>query len=317
MDLRQPSPNLPQTWERNNGSLLEAQIIKHIPISGGNKTMPGIGFHTDAFNSSNYPFKQCLQWAKDHGLSFIECGVIDGSAYIQSLGYYPHISLLEDPILTRKMMDGYGIRFSQLDAAYPLSRMDGLTVGVRYVHQAIRWANLTGCPRIDTTDDKYKPEGMTDQDGLRIMKMAYGEILKVAEAHKIVINVEPHGYFTTKPEFMAQILDFYDSPYLRLNMDTGNTFIAGQDPVAFVEQFKDRISHVHIKDVSESLAKAARGELTGIAMSHCAIGSGVNADNINKCVEILRQNHYDGVFSLECEGSVLEDSLSWFRGIVE
>ena len=101
-----------------------------------------------------------------------------------------------------------------------------------------------------------------------------------------------------------------------MNMDTGNTFIAGQDPVAFVERFKDRISHVHVKDVSESLAQAARGALTGIAMSHCAIGNGVNAENIKQCVRILLDHGYKGVFSLECDGSLLEESLKWTQGVL-
>ncbi len=267
--------------------------------------MPGIGFHTDAFNSSNWDFEQCLQWAKQHNLEFIECGVIDGAAYIQALGYYPHISLYEDPILWRRKLDQYGLRFSQLDAAYPLSRIDGLTIGVHYVQNAIRWAHQIGCPCVDTTDAKHRPEGLTDREGLAILRQAYGEILKVAEAHEVIVNCEPHGYFTTKPQFMAEILSFYESPYLGMNMDTGNTFIAGQDPVEFVEQFKDRISHVHIKDVTESLARASRGELTGIAMSQSAIGEGVNAENIRRCVKILLANGYDGVFSMECEGAVL------------
>jgi sugar phosphate isomerase/epimerase len=118
---------------------------------------------------------------------------------------------------------------------------------------------------------------------------------------------------------MAEMLNFCDSPCLRMNMDTGNTFIAGQDPVAFVEQFKDRISHCHVKDVSPALAEAIRGKATGIAMSQCAIGSGVNAGNIRKCVEILLKNGYKGVFSLECEGSggLIEKSLAWFRGVLK
>lgn len=278
--------------------------------------MPGIGFHTDAFNSFNYSFSQSLNWAQEHNLKWIECGAIDGVAYIQALGYYPHISLLEDPLIWRKAMDKAGVHFSQLDAAYPMSRRDGLSIGVQYVCNAIRWASLIGCTCIDTTDDRVRPEGMSDMDGLENMKLAYGEILKVAEAHKIIVNVEPHGYYTTKPKFMAEILQFYESSYLRMNMDTGNTFIAGQDPVSFVEQFKDRISHVHVKDVSKELAEAARGDMTGIALSHCAIGDGVNADNIKKCVQILLKNGYDGVFSLECDGSVLEKSLSWFRNLL-
>ena len=83
-----------------------------------------------------------------------------------------------------------------------------------------------------------------------LMKRSYEQIIEVAEAHEIIVNIEPHGYFTTKPDMMARMLDFCDSPYLRMNMDTGNTFIAGQDPVAFLKRFIDRVSHVHVKDVS-------------------------------------------------------------------
>ena len=90
------------------------------------------------------------------------------------------------------------------------------------------------------------------------------------------------------------MLEFCDSKYLRMNMDTGNTFIAGQDPVAFLKRFLDRVSHVHVKDVSESLAAAVRGDQTGIAVSHCALGDGVNADNIKQCLRLLRDHGYSG-----------------------
>jgi sugar phosphate isomerase/epimerase len=101
-----------------------------------------------------------------------------------------------------------------------------------------------------------------------------------------------------------------------MNMDTGNTFIAGQDPVAYLERFKHRVSHVHVKDVSPSLAATARGDQTGIALSHCAIGEGVNTDNIRRCLEILAGSGYGGVLSLECEGQggpMLERGLAWVR----
>jgi sugar phosphate isomerase/epimerase len=115
---------------------------------------------------------------------------------------------------------------------------------------------------------------------------------------------------------MAKMLAFCDSPYLRLNMDTGNTYIAGQDPVAFCERFKHKVTHAHIKDVSESLAAAVRGEQTGIAVSNCAIGDGVNAENIRKVLTILKDVGFDGVLSMECEGAggpMIEKSLAWLR----
>jgi sugar phosphate isomerase/epimerase len=96
--------------------------------------------------------------------------------------------------------------------------------------------------------------------------------------------------------------------------------IAGQDPVAFLQRFRKHVSHVHIKDVSPTLAAAARGELTGIAVSHCAIGDGANAENIRRCIELLAEDGYDGVLSMECEGAggpMIEKSLDWLRGVME
>jgi sugar phosphate isomerase/epimerase len=151
---------------------------------------------------------------------------------------------------------------------------------------------------------------------MELMRRSYRQIVEVAEAYEITINIEVHGYFTTNPEMLAQMLDFCDSRYLRLNLDTGNSFIAGRDPVAFLERFVDKVSHVHVKDVSESLAAAVRGEDTGIAVSQCALGDGVNADNIRQCLAILRDHGFDGVLSMECEGQggpMIEQSLKWLR----
>lgn len=275
-----------------------------------------IGFHTDAFNSAYFGFEACLKWGQKNNVHYIECGLIDGVSWIHGLGYQPHVALYEDPVLLDKKMAGYGLNFSQVDAAYPLSGKDGPLRGVPYVMKSIQWAHLIGCPCVDTTDGMHKPEGLTDEEAMRMMKRSYEQIVEVATAHKVIVNIEPHGYFTTQPKMMERMLNFCDSPYLRMNMDTGNTFIAGQDPVAFLKRFIDRVSHVHIKDVSESLAAKVRGGQTGIAVSHCALGDGVNADNIRKCLKLLGDKGYKGVLSMECEGQagpMIEKSLAWLR----
>lgn len=278
--------------------------------------MMTIGFHTDAFNSAYWSFEKCMQWAKAAEIHRIECGLIDGVSWIHGLGYQPHVAVFEDTALLKQKLESYGLKLSQIDAAYPLSGEDGPLRGVPYVMKAIEWADQMGCPCVDTTDGLHKPEGMSEAESMELMKRSYTQILRVAEAHKVIVNIEPHGYFTTKPKMMAQMLNFVDSPYLRLNLDTGNTFIAGQDPVAFLRAFVDKVSHVHIKDVSESLAQAMRGGQTGIAVSQCPLGGGVNAENIKTCLKLLRDSGYAGVLSMECEGQggpMIDQSLDWLR----
>ena len=275
-----------------------------------------IGFHTDAFNSAAFSFEKALAWAQANDVHYIEPGLLDGVAWIHGLGYFPHVALYEDPELLRRKMEGYGVRFSQVDAAYPLSGLCGPTRGVPYVLKAIPWAKLAGCDHVATTDGLHRPEGLDDEAAMESMKRSYGMIIETAEAHDVTVTIEVHGYFTTDPEHVARMLDFVDSPRLRMNFDSGNTFIAGRDPVEFCRRFLDRISHVHVKDVSASMAAASRGKDTGIAISQCSIGDGVNAANIKRCLELLRDRGFDGVLSLECEGGggpMIEKSLAWVR----
>jgi len=275
-----------------------------------------ISFHTDAFNSAAFSFEKALIWAQQHAVHYIEAGVIDGVSWIHGLGYFPHVSLSEDPMKIRGTMEKYNVQFSQIDSAYPLSGNEGLYYGVPYVLKSIPWAKLAGCPNIATTDGLKKPEGFSEEETLELMKRAYGTIVETAEQYDININIEVHGYFTTNPEFLERMLNFAESPRLGLNLDTGNSFIAGQDPVQFCQRFISKINHVHLKDVSESLAKAMRGKDTGISISHVALGEGVNAKNVEEVLRILKQSGYTGTLSIECEGQggpLLEQSLTWLR----
>ena len=275
-----------------------------------------ISFHTDAFCSAFWTFEKCLDWAQKNDVHFIECGLIDGVSWMHGLGYLPHLSTIDDPVFLRKTMDKYGVHFSQIDAAFPLSGKEGAIHGTPYVLNAIRYAHLAGCPRVCTTDGLLKPEGYTDDQAMAQMKWHYEQIIEVAEAYKIDITIEIHGYFTTNIDRLGQMLEFVDSPQLRLNLDTGNSFIAGGNPIDFAKRFAKKVSHVHIKDVSKELAEKARGNDTGIALSHAAIGDGVNAENIRETIKILHQSGFAGPLSLEVEGQggpIIEKSLRWLR----
>jgi inosose dehydratase len=275
-----------------------------------------IGFHTDAFNSAVFSFEKALQWAQRNGVTRIEPGVIDGVSWIHGLGYFPHVSLAEDPLRLREKMASYGVSFSQIDAAYPLSGQDGPYLGLPYVLKSIPWAKHAGSPCVATTDGLHRPEGLSDREAMESMRRSYGTIVETAEAYGVTVTIEIHGYFTTQPDMLDEMLAFVDSPFFGLNFDTGNTFIAGHDPVALLRRFLPRVKHVHLKDVSASLAEAARGKETGIGISHAAIGDGVNADNIVSVLRLLQGAGYDGALSLECEGQggpLIERSLGWVR----
>ncbi|MBV9677269.1 MAG: sugar phosphate isomerase/epimerase [Acidobacteriaceae bacterium] len=73
----------------------------------------------------------------------------------------------------------------------------------------------------------------------------------LAEKHKIYVAV--HGHSDTKhpdefssPETFQKALDMSD--WFRVNLDIGHFSAAGFDPVAYINEHHDRITHLHIKD---------------------------------------------------------------------
>lgn len=279
--------------------------------------MMRLGMHADNWRALSGSFMAAIDSAVKHKLDHIEFGVLDGQYFVQAMGYEPSISLKDNPLRIRKICEDRNLKISQIDGAYPLMGFDGAVFGVQYVQQAIRFASDLGCPKVDTTDSGVLYDIPRDE----VFKQAvrnYQECLKWAEDYKIIINIEPHGPYTGDVEFMHKLYNHFESKYLRFNMDTGNTFIQGKDPLEFLKAMRKYVTHAHIKDVSPSLAAAVRGEETGIAMSEVGIGEGVNADNIKKCVEYLKETEWDGDLSIECYGSddKIEYSVKYLRDIM-
>jgi len=274
-----------------------------------------LGMHVDNWRHLDATYEAPCEFARKHGMEYIEFGTIDGEYFVQALGYNPHITLDSDPLKLKRYLDSMRLKVSQLDAAYPISTPEGQYRGVNYTIKTIKFAKALGCPCVDTTDGARKPAGYTDEEVMALIKQYYRIVLEWAESYDLIINVEPHGPYTTNPDTMERILGLFDTPRLRMNFDTGNTFIAGNDPVKFLKRFRHKVAHCHIKDVSESLARAVRGGETGIATSVVAIGEGVNAENIAGCIELLKGMNWDGVLSIECEAAPgkMEQSLEWLR----
>jgi sugar phosphate isomerase/epimerase len=196
---------------------------------------------------------------------------------------------------------------------------NGSAFGIRYVTQSVRFAAELGCPMVDTVDGAFETPGMSRKEVFRVTCDNYRQCLSWAEDYKVVINVEPHGPYTNDIDFMQRLFKHFESEWLRMNFDTGNTFIAGHDPLDYLKALRPYCSHCHIKDVSGELAAAARGEETGIGSSIVPVGGGVNAENIKRCLEYLHQTRWNGVVSIECHGSDdnTQASVKWMREVVK
>ena len=278
-----------------------------------------LGLHTDNWRPLSGNFQTAAESAVKYGLKHIEFAVIHGQYFIQAMGYDPGISLQSNPRALKRYCDEKGLLVSQIDGSYPLMGPDGSAFGVQYVQQSIRFAAELDCPMVDTVDGAFEIEGLTKDEVFRITCDNYRQCLSWAEDYGVIINVEPHGPYTTDIDFMERLFAHFESEYLRLNFDTGNSFISGLDPLEYLKQLRKYLSHAHIKDVSEGLAAAARGDETGIACSEVPIGGGVNAENIKKCIAYMKETDWDGVVSIECYGADdnIRQSVEFLRGLVD
>ncbi|MBU4270512.1 MAG: sugar phosphate isomerase/epimerase [Planctomycetes bacterium] len=277
-----------------------------------------LGIHTDNWRPLSGNFRTAAETAVKYGIKHLEFAAIHGQYFIQAMGYEPGISLQSNPRALRRYCDQKGLQISQIDGSYPLMGPDGSTFGVQYVQQSIRFAAELGCPMVDTVDGAFEIEGLDKDEVFRITCDNYRQCLPWAEDYGVIINVEPHGPYTTDGDFMERLFTYFDSEYLRFNFDTGNSFISGLDPLEYLKRFRKYLSHAHVKDVSPALAAAVRGEETGIACSEVPIGGGVNAENINKCIAYLRQTDWSGVISIECYGADdnIRKSVEFLRDIL-
>lgn len=277
-----------------------------------------LGLHTDNWRTLSGSFQTACDTAVKYGLKHIEFAVIHGQYFITAMGYDPSISLQSNPRALRRYLDDKGLKVSQIDGSYPFMGPDGSAFGVQYVQQSIRFAAEIDCPMVDTVDGAFEIPGLSRDEVFRITCDNYRQVLPWAEDYGVIINVEPHGPYTTDVEFMRRLFETFDSEFLRLNMDTGNTFIAGLDPVQYMRDLLPYLSHMHIKDVSESLAAALRGEDTGIACSEVPIGGGVNAENIKNCMTLLQETGWNGAVSIECNGADqnIRDSVEFLRSLL-
>jgi len=105
-----------------------------------------------------------------------------------------------------------------------------------------------------------------------------------------------------------------DSDAIGINFDTGNSYLCGHDPIEWLERVKDRLVHVHAKDISIQQSEGERGKVTGTPAG-CACGDGVI--DWEKVIKICKDAPRDVVLSVEC-GTIeqAERSIKYLKALL-
>ena len=105
-----------------------------------------------------------------------------------------------------------------------------------------------------------------------LMRYVLEEAAAAAEPRGITIGLETHAEYTATPAALARTKGLVDSPAIGLNLDTGNSFLSGNDPHVWLEIDRGRRPRPRQRHLRAD-AERYRGKLRG--MLGCACGDGV------------------------------------------
>jgi len=269
------------------------------------------GINMEFVRHADKSFEWGVQKAADLGYDYVEPMVHWGRELLSEAGYFHSVSMLDDPLRIKRACAKAGIKLSGLSAHTPLTKPE---IGVEYLKQAIRFAAECGAPVVNT-DEGPKQPWTTEEEDFTLMRYTLMEAAKVAEPRGIFIGLECHQQYSKFPEGLDRIARLVKSPAIGINFDTGNSYLAGQDPYQWLNHVAGRLVHLHAKDISVTHAEAERGKVSGTPVG-CACGDGVI--DWSRVIKICRQKaKRDLVFSVEC-GTIeqAERSMAHLKNLV-
>jgi sugar phosphate isomerase/epimerase len=269
-----------------------------------------IGLNMEFVRCEDKSFAEGVSRAAAIGYRIVEPMVHNGRELLSEAGYFHSFSMDNEPLEMKDVLERNGVTASALSAHCPLMRPE---ISVPYLEKAIRLATAIGA-KVINTDEGIRPAWLDDEECFQTMRYTLKKALQVAERYGVSIGIEPHQSITKRTEGLLRVATLVKSDFLRVNYDTGNGFLGGEDPYAGLQAVLPLLVHVHAKDISITQAENEKGKVTGTPVG-CACGQGVI--DWSRVVSILRAANWSGVLSVECgTPGQAADSLAHLNGIV-
>lgn len=252
-----------------------------------------VGINLEFIRCEDKPFAAGVVRAAELGFRYVEPMVHNGRELLSEAGYFHSFSMDNDPLEMRDVLQANGVKASGLSAHIPLMRPE---ISVPYLEKAIRLAAVVGAPVVNT-DEGIRPAWLEDEECFQVMRYTLKKVLQVAERYGILVAIEPHQSITKKTAGLLRVATLVQSPCLKINYDTGNAYLGGEDPYEGLRAALPLLAHIHAKDISFRQAEQEQGKVTGTPVG-CACGEGVI--NWSRVIAILRTANWNGVLSVEC-----------------
>lgn len=270
-----------------------------------------VGLNLEYIRCEDQPFETAVARAAEMGYLYVEPMVHNGRELLSEAGYFHSFSMDNDPLEMKDILQKYRVKASGLSSHCPLMRPE---ISVPYLEKAIRLAAVIGAPVVNT-DEGIRPSWLTDEECFEVMRYTLKKVLQVAERYGVAVGIEPHQSISKTTPGLLRIATLVESPFLKINYDTGNAYLSGEDPYDALQTVLPLLAHVHAKDISIRQSEKEKGKATGTPVG-CACGDGVI--DWARVIGILTGGHWSGVLSVECgTPQQAEDSLRCLASLLE
>lgn len=166
-----------------------------------------------------------------------------------------------------------------------------------------------------------RDQNKTVEENLELMKEIWPPILKLAEENQVKVAIEncpmlfdqgqwPGGQnLMTTPYIWQKVFEILDSPYLGINYDPSHFVWQRVDYIKPIYQFKEKIFHVHYKDIKVYEDKLEQCGIMSYPLQYMSPKlPGLGDVDWGRYVSALTDIGYSGYTCIEVEDKAFEGS---------
>lgn len=192
-------------------------------------------------------------------------------------------------------------------------------LAIEHLKNLIRASKKLGVNMVTTFIGR--DQSKTVEENLEIVKEVWPSILKVAEENQVRVAIEncpmlfgedqwPGGQnLMTTPVIWEKVFSILDSEYLGINYDPSHFVWQMMDYIKPIYQFKDKIFHVHYKDIKVYQNKLEKYGSMAYPLQYMSPKlPGLGDVDWGKYVSALTDIGYEGYTCIEIEDKAFEGS---------
>ncbi len=280
----------------------------------------------------DYSFEQVIDYAKEVGFECVEMCCWPAGKAVRRYAGVTHIDINN---IDRNKMDYYleyaknkGVSISSL-AYYPNAldpEPETAKVAQDHIKRLIEVSAEMGINMVTTFIGKNK--NLTVDQNLDLCREVWTPIMRLAEEKGVKVAIENCPMFFTEDEWPGGN-NLASTPYvwreifklsdnIGLNYDPSHPYLLGMNVCKPVYEFKDRIFHIHFKDLKIHQDKLDEyGRFSYPSLWHSPKLPGLGGVDFSAFVSALNEIGYKGFACIEIEDRAFEGSIKEVRYGIE